>query len=148
MTVKGLEKHGYESLAKIIAEKNLEAMHKVYLSTGTIWELYSLDMYIPATDATGIHMVKPNFVGWSGLIPISMLIENMIGITTDGSNNHIVWKTDETTCHGIRNLHFGHVVTSLIRNGDTITIESNAPYDLEVNGVKLKVKAGSNQFQI
>ena len=145
MTVKGLERHGYEELATLIAQKNMEAMYRVYQSTNTIWELYAPDMYMPATNETGIYMVKPNFVGWTGLIPISMFIENIIGIRTDGSTNRIVWNTDTTSRHGIRNLRFGNVTTTLVRLGNTITIESTAPYVLIVNGEEHTISKGVSQ---
>ena len=146
MTVKGIERHGYAKMAEVIAQKNLQTMYKVYQSTGTIWELYSPDMYMPATDATGINMVKPDFVGWSGLIPISMFIENIIGIVADGSANRITWRTDATSRHGISNLHFGHVTTTLIREGNTISVESTAPYTLVVNGVEYRITEGTTQI--
>ena len=148
MTVKGLEKYGHEALAEVIARKNMQTMHKVFQSTGTIWELYSPDMYMPATDATGIHMVKPNFVGWSGLIPISMFIENIIGIRTDGSANRINWRSNSPKRHGIQNLRFGNITTTLIREGDTLDIQSNAPYTLEINGIEHDIKEGNNQIQL
>jgi len=103
-------------------------------------------MYMPATDATGINMVKPDFVGWSGLIPISMFIENIIGIVADGSANRITWRTDATSRHGISNLHFGHVTTTLIREGNTISVESTAPYTLVVNGVEYRITEGTTQI--
>ena len=145
MTVKGLERHGYDELATLIAQKNMEAMFRVYQSTGTIWELYSPDMYMPATNETGIYMVKPNFVGWTGLIPISMFIENIIGIRADGSTNRVVWNTNITLRHGIQNLRFGNVTTTLVRLGNTITIESTAPYILVVNGEEHSIGKGVSQ---
>ncbi len=146
MTVKGLERHGYEALAEEIARKNMHTMYTVYRSTGTIWELYSPDMYMPATNETGIYMVKPNFVGWSGLIPISMFIENIIGIVADGSTNRVTWRTSSTARHGIQSLRFGNVTTTLIREGDTIAVESTSPYTLVVNGKEYQVNAGNNQI--
>lgn len=146
MTVKGLERHGYEALAETIARKNMYTMYTVYRSTGTIWELYSPDMYMPATNETGIYMVKPDFVGWSGLIPISMFIENIIGIVADGSTGRVTWRTSSTARHGIRDLRFSGVTTTLIREGDTITVESTAPYTLVVNGKEHHISAGDNQI--
>ena len=119
----------------------MQAMYTVYRSTGTIWELYAPDMYMPATNETGIYMVKPNFVGWTGLIPISMFIENIIGIRADGSTNRVTWHTEATSRHGISNLHFGRVTTTLIREGNTISVESTAPYTLLVNGVEHQIQA-------
>lgn len=148
MTVKGLERRGHEALAESIARRNMEVVHELYQSTSTIWELYSPDMNVPATNETGIHLVKPNFVGWTGLIPISMFIENIIGIRADGSTNRIVWRTNTTSRHGIENLRFGNVTTTLIREGNTITIDSTAPYVLIVNGKKYSIGKGSSQVEL
>ncbi len=148
MTVKGLQKNGYEELASIIARRNMTAMYKVYESTGTIWELYSPDMYMPATDATGVYMVKPDFVGWSGLIPISMFIENIIGINADASANCIVWRSTGSERHGVEGLRFGNVITSLIREGNRVDVSSNAEYTLSLNGKEYKIFEGKQSFEI
>lgn len=142
MTVKGLQKNGYEELASVIARRNMTAMYKVYESTGTIWELYSPDMYMPATDATGVNMVKPDFVGWSGLIPISMFIENIIGIRADAAENRVVWHSTSDMRHGIQELRFGDVITSLVREGERLEVESNMEYTLMLNGKEIRVTEG------
>lgn len=146
MTVKGLQNSGYEELASVIARMNMTAMYKVYESTGTIWELYSPEMFMPATDATGIYMVKPDFVGWSGLVPISMFIENIIGINADAAANRVVWRSTSSKRHGIEGLRFGDVVTSLVREGDMVHVESNAEYSLVMNGKEYKVAAGKHDI--
>lgn len=148
MTIKGLQKNGYEELASVIARKNMTAVYKVYETTGTIWELYSADMYIPATDATGIQTVKPNFVGWSGLIPISMFIENIIGINADATSNTIIWRSTSNRRHGIEGLRFGNTVTSLLRDGNRVDVESNAEYTLVLNGKRYKITAGKNLIEL
>lgn len=148
MTVKGLQKNGYEELASTIAHRNMVAMYKVYESTGTIWELYSAEMYMPATDATGIHMVKPDFVGWSGLIPISMFIENIIGINADASENTVVWRSTGNGRHGIERLRFGDIVTTLVRESKRIDVESNAGYRLVLNGKEYDIVKGKYSFEI
>ncbi|MBQ8365913.1 MAG: hypothetical protein IJX41_08555 [Bacteroidaceae bacterium] len=148
MTVKGLQKSGYEELATTIAAKNMANMYDVYERTGTIWELYSPEMPAPATDATGVQIVKPNFVGWSGLIPISMFIENIIGINADAVTNRVEWRSTCATRNGIEGLRFGDVVTSLVREGDIVSVESNKEYTLIINGKKFKVSKGKQTFEI
>lgn len=148
MTVKGLERHGYLELASTIARRNMTAMYKVYRSTGTIWELYSPDMYMPATNETGIDMVKPDFVGWSGLVPISMFIENIIGIKADAMASTVLWNSTSNACHGIRGLRFGDVITSLIREGDTVSVESNRNYILVLNGKSYNISAGTQLIEL
>lgn len=148
MTVKGLQENGYEELASLIARRNMITMYKVYESTGTIWELYSAEMYMPATDATGIYMVKPDFVGWSGLIPISMFIENIIGIRADATANRVIWRSTSDKRHGIRGLRFGNTTTSLIKDGVNVTVESNRPYTLIINNREYKIAEGVQSISI
>ena len=148
MTVKGLQKNAYEELASVIARKNMTTMYKVYESTGTIWELYSPEMYMPATDATGIYMVKPDFVGWSGLIPISMFIENIIGINADAATDRVEWRSTSDRRHGIEGLRFGGVVTSLIKDGVDVTVVSNAPYTLSINGKDFEIVEGLQTIRV
>lgn len=76
-------------MANELVEKYLNAISEVYGKTHTLWEVYSPDMYIPATNASGIHMVQPDFVGWTGLAPISMLIENVLGIRLNAPEKKI-----------------------------------------------------------
>lgn len=148
MTVKGLQNSGHEELASTIAAKNMAVMYKVYESTGTIWELYSPEMPIPATDATGVQTVKPNFVGWSGLIPISMFIENIIGINADAVTNKVVWRSTCEKRHGIEGLRFGDVVTSLVREGNRVSVESSGEYTLILNGRKHKISKGRQTIEL
>jgi len=59
-------------------------------------------------------MCKPNFVGWSGLVPISMLIENVIGLEANTIENKLSWHLQRQDRNGIENLRFGKIITSLI----------------------------------
>ena len=49
----------------------------------------------------------PNFVGWTGLIPISIMFEYVFGIKPDAENNKIVWHVNLTERHGIEKYPFG-----------------------------------------
>ncbi|MBQ8721984.1 MAG: alpha,alpha-trehalase, partial [Paludibacteraceae bacterium] len=122
--------------------------YKVYETTGTIWELYSPEMPIPATDATGVQTVKPDFVGWSGLIPISMFIENIIGINADAVTNKVVWHSRSEKRHGVEGLRFGDVVTSLVRSGNRVSVESNKEYILILNNKKYRILKGKQVFEL
>ena len=47
MVIRGLEKYGYNKLAKEIALKHLDLISKIYKETGTIWENYAPDTITP-----------------------------------------------------------------------------------------------------
>jgi hypothetical protein len=57
---------------------------------------------------------RPDFVGWSGCGPIELLIENIIGLRTDGTNNSLTWHLTRIDKHGIENLKFGDITVALI----------------------------------
>ncbi|GHV64605.1 hypothetical protein FACS1894199_03250 [Bacteroidia bacterium] len=66
MVIRGLEKYGYDSLARTIALKHLEQVAGVFKQTNTIWE-----NYMPDSLSYGLHLngkpVAKDFVGWSGI---------------------------------------------------------------------------------
>ncbi|MBN9302544.1 MULTISPECIES: MGH1-like glycoside hydrolase domain-containing protein [Dysgonomonas] len=150
MVVKGLQQEGYNDLAYSISEKFLQSMDQVYQKTHTIWECYSPDIYMPSVNESGIMLCKPNFVGWSGLVPISMLIENIIGINVDGYTNSIKWNLHRTDRHGIENLRFREVITSLIYEPENkiVRVVSNNSYLLHVHDKIFDVKSGENIFKL
>ncbi|ONI41106.1 hypothetical protein AN640_08215 [Candidatus Epulonipiscium fishelsonii] len=100
MVLKGIEIYGYNDLAFKIASLHLESVNNVHKKTGTLWE-----NYCPTKDERG-NPSKPNFIGWSGLSPISMLIEFVLGIKIDCENNQILWHINLLEEHGICNLPY------------------------------------------
>ena len=57
---------------------------------------------------------KPNFVGWSGLFPISILFEYVFGIRPDAQAERIVWDVRLTEEHGVKNYPLGDLSVDLI----------------------------------
>ncbi len=98
MAMKGLVDHEAFEMAHEAAAMYLSSMSSVFHNTGTIWENYSPDSMEAGTPAI------PDFVGWSGLGPITMLIENIIGIRV-GTKDRIYWSLLRTDEHGIENLN-------------------------------------------
>ena len=96
------------------------------------------------------------YVGWSGLGPIAMLIEDVIGLETDAPNNTVTWELTRMDTHGIKNLRFGNVKTSILahsrksKSNVKINVESNSDFNLKVNfqgkSFLYHVKTGSNSF--
>ncbi len=148
MTVKGLEYRGYSELARAIAEKQLRAVWKVYEATGTIWEVYAPDIFMPATTAVHTELCRPNFVGWSGLMPISMLIENVLGFSVLEDAKGVSWTVSRRSRHGIENLRFGRIVASLLCKGDSVCVVSNGSFTLWLNGVKCEIRKGKQYFEV
>lgn len=143
MVLSGLTQNGYDDLAHEIAEKYLKNVVGVFNNTGTLWENYSAE-----NECQGVP-ARPNFVGWTGLAPISIFFEYVLGIKADSENNRIIWDINHTEKHGIKQYPFGneHIVDLVCeaRNSPTdepvVNIKSNKPIDivLKWNGNTKKV---------
>ncbi len=96
MVMRGLEKAGHFDLAREIAQNHLQNVLAVYCQTGTLYENYAPEYAAPGIPA------KPDFVGWTGLPPVAVLIEYIFGIRVEGS--HITWRIRCTQRHGVENL--------------------------------------------
>ncbi|MFA7184051.1 MAG: trehalase family glycosidase [Victivallales bacterium] len=139
MIVRGLAIYGRNCLARNIALKHLRHMHNVWknFSPNTIWECYSPEKSGPAFKKDK-KIVRKDFVGWSGLGPIAMLIENILGTRIDYPNRKITWISDNIREHGIRNLPFGPYRISLLAKErkskhdiPAITTAGNCKFELE-----------------
>lgn len=133
MVLKGLERTGYQELAYEIARNHLENVAHVYKNTGTLWENYMPECAAPGEPA------RPDFVGWTGLSSIAVLIEYVLGIRADAKGNRIIWDIHLTEKHGIRNYPYGGQLVSLeceARQSEEeepkIQIQSEHPVQVEV----------------
>lgn len=149
--VKSLDKYGYRDLARETSVKTLEQMLRTYrdFKPATIWECYSPIADRPSTEH-GSPTSRPDFCGWSALGPISLLIEDIIGIhTVDADKNLVRWRLVSPERTGVRNLRFGSVITDLVAEKDgVLAVNSTAGYTLEVNGERFAVKPGKNVFKV
>jgi len=107
--IKGLEKCGYEDFATEATDKYLTAMAAVLKNTGTIWENYAPEEPLcPGVPA------KYDFVGWTGIGPIALLIENMLGFRCDGVRRRLTWRLTRTDRHGIERMSLGDATVSAV----------------------------------
>ena len=134
MIIDGLWRNGYRAEAQQIAENHYAAVFEVWKKTGTFWEYYAPERIEPG------FMARRDFVGWTGLPPIAVFIEYILGIRSDYSENRIEWHITKTEAHGIERYPFGPegVVTlkTAARRGADATpevhAETNVPFDLTV----------------
>src|SRR6218665_626603 len=89
-----------DSLAHVIAQNNLDNVVKIYKETGSLWEHYAPEL------RRGMGVKE--FVGWTGLVPVSILFEYVFGIRADVPANTIVWDLRLADEHGIENYPFGN----------------------------------------
>ncbi len=153
MVIRGLERYGKHDLARQIAREDLQIVAEVFKETGTVWENYAPDAAKPGTPA------KPDFVGWTGIVPILYFLEYGIGLRPDAPDNRLVWVLASNKRCGCDQFRFnGHTVTLVARPGDPqagqtrITVESDGPFRLRVlRGGKqsdFNVQAGKKSFVI
>lgn len=156
MISKGLQRHGRADVAKELAVKHLECMAEVLSSHHSIFECYAPDFPQPATGKCDDEPVRSNFVGWSGLGPVAMLIEDVIGLDFDAPRRRVTWNVTMDGLHGIENLIFlGGPVSLRCRRSQKSTeveVESSADFELILKTPDKKepticqVQPGKQQF--
>ena len=158
MVIKGLERYSdlnnTAEFCNAASEKYIDAMSKVFKRTGTIWENYS-----PDATRRGIQS-QPDFVGWSGCGPITLLLENVIGIIPDAVNHSVHWTITRKDRYGIQNLTFGTTNATLICSEResvakpcSLEIKSNKAFTLVVSREfnkehRFDIKPGTNTITV
>ena len=138
MVLKGLHKHGQHHLAHEIALNHLENVWQVYQRTDTLWDNYAPESANPGEDA------HPDFVGWTGLSAIAMLLEDVIGLSTDWPLRQVRWNRYLVTAqpYGVRNYPLGSDgVADFIGDGNKITIQTNVSFTLTIVDGSQTIKA-------
>ncbi|WP_052260545.1 MGH1-like glycoside hydrolase domain-containing protein [Photobacterium gaetbulicola] len=105
MVLKGLEKHGYHKLAFDIAKNHVQHVADIYGKTDTLWENYAPELPVQGNPA------KSEFVGWTGLSLVSILIEFVFGIKMDVPNKRIDIHPYLAEGYSLKGLHFGSLGT-------------------------------------
>lgn len=148
MVLCGLHSHGYDKLAHEIADDYVRNAVEVFTKTGTVFENYA-----PEKAARGIPS-KADFVGWTGLAPISILFEYVFGIHPDAMGHTVTWHVHTLERHGVERYPLGDATLSLIcdaRRSDgeepVVHVESDRPVTVEVvwNGGRKTVTAGKRE---
>lgn len=114
--IRGLTQAGRSSLAREAAIRYLDAMCAVARDPAygnTIWECYSPTEYRPATAEAG-EIVRADFVGWSGLAPVTMLIENIIGLHFNAKENLVTFEMFPGQLCGLKNMLFNGGKVSIV----------------------------------
>jgi len=133
MVLSGLQKNGYDRVAYDIALNHLENILACFKETNTLWETYQPEFVgKPGSE-------RKDFVGWTGLVPIAVLIEFVFGIQINAAENKIIWTVNRTEKHGIDRLPFGDQTISLMcqaRADDTqvpeITVKCEKDAEIEI----------------
>jgi hypothetical protein len=109
MIVRGLSAAGRPDVAHGVALRYLSGLARTCaeLEPHTIWECQSPEEPKPGLTCYTRQTVKPDFVGWGGVGPIAMLIENVLGIEANAAERRIEWTLRLAGRHGIENLSLG-----------------------------------------
>jgi len=177
MTIKGLNITGCQSLAHEIARNHLGNVVKIFELDDTRWDgaeqfrqFFHLEdlifddhhtlweNYAPDVIRPGLHS-KPGYVGWTGLPPIAVFLEDVIGLVPDAPGNQLTWHVHLLEGNGVRNYPFGmtgtldlkcHSRRSLYER-PSIEVNSNLPLVLKViweGGTEsFEIKEGSGLWQ-
>ncbi|MBP7276422.1 MAG: neutral trehalase [Kiritimatiellae bacterium] len=148
MGIKALENYGLHDVADETAWRVVQHMNATYrtYTPATIWECYSPTRPEPSVEYG--RRARPDFCGWSALGPISLFIENIIGIyKVDAVGRTVHWRLTRSGEIGVRNLRFGGIRADLVHDGaGTVRVRSTAPFTLNLNGRSHSVRAGEQQF--
>src|SRR6185369_16151966 len=104
MVLRGLTEVGSDrsdALAHEIARNHLDNVVAVFEKTGTVHENYAPESAAPGTPS------KPDFVGWTGLVPIAVLFEYVFGLRPDAAARRLLWDVRLTDAHGVRRYPLG-----------------------------------------
>jgi len=175
MIIKGLDIYPLRELAAVAALNHIENIYNVYSEFQpeesqiapeerdgdyrTIWECYAPDAAAPATRWDGRYLSRQDFVGWSGLGPVALLLENVIGLQPSAPRDELYWNLRLREKHGVENYRFGDNLADIVCESSrlpveaaVISIRSDSPFNLIVSsqvGVKaFKVEKGENTFRI
>jgi len=99
MVLRGLTHCGLDSLAFEIGKSYHNTVTEVFGKTGTFFENYAPD-YAKGNDRT-------DFVGWTGLVPINVMIEYLFGIRADVPHNTLTVDVRLTDKYSLKNYPFG-----------------------------------------
>jgi glycogen debranching enzyme len=134
MVLRGLVAVGRDALAHEIARNHLDNVVAVFEKTGTLYENYAPESAAPGTPA------KPDFVGWTGLPPIAVLLEHVFGLRPDAPSRRLIWDVRLTEAHGVRRYPFGPDVSLDLacaarrsaKDPPRIDATASSPVELEV----------------
>lgn len=147
MVLKGLRNVGQQALAHEIAVNHLTNVAKVYEHTDTFWEYYMPESAEPGEKA------KADFVGITGLTPIAILLEDVIGISVDWPLRRVVWdrRLETTSEYGVHNYALGNEGTmDLLGTPEKAVVTTDVPFTLTIrlNGEHVQAAVASGTTEI
>ena len=134
MVMRGLDRQGFRTEARDIALKHYRQVYEVFKRDHTFYEYYSPESMDPG------FMARRDFVGWTGLAPIAVFIEYILGIKADYPEGLVTWDCNLTEEHGISrypygpegNISFKAAARKNAAARPQLTIHTNVPFKLRL----------------
>ena len=140
MVLRGLAENGHGDLAHQLAVRYLDALAKTYaeVEPPTLWECNAPEAFKPGLQPYIGGFVRRDFVGWSGLGPTAIFIENVLGFDVDAPQRTVTWHIRLMEEHGVESLpidgghHADFHCTSRNSASDPaiVTVKAEASFDL------------------
>lgn len=147
MVLRGLRTVGQHHLAHEIAINHLMSLQQVHEKTGFFWENYA------ANEPGAGEPAAANAIGWAGLSPIGILIEDVIGLWADWPQRTVYWdrRLNVDGHFGVQNYPLGPNETAdILGDGEMVLINSTTPFTLVLRTSELSlqtaVPAGSSEI--
>ena len=174
-TIQGLVEAGRRDVARAAADNHLRNLLQVYTDfvgspdelskeargdgSNTLWELYAPDHVKPGTRWDASLLGRQDFVGWSGLGPIALLLEQVIGLEADAPADTLTWHLHRTDHHGVEGYRVGDQLVDLqvAARGDaqdpaTITITTTDAMVLQIETAgswwRFEIDAGEHSLEV
>jgi Trehalase len=134
MVLRGLSERGFDALAQQIAENHYFNVVESFEKTQAVWEHH-------APDKRGAGRGRSNFVGWTGITPIGVLLEYLMGLRYDARRARLTWRLNRTEELGVDRYPFGASglvdlrVQARASSSDRpqVTITANQPLEVELH---------------
>ena len=141
MLLRGLTQTGFDQLAHDMALSHVDNVTRVFEKTATLWENYAPERAAPGDPA------RPDFVGFSGIGPIAVLLEYVFGLRPDAPANRLLWDLRLLEEHSVEAYPFGKdglldlhcAARPTLSAKPRVTVQSNVPVT-----VQLKWHGGSS----
>ena len=152
MIIKGLQRNGLHKEAFDLAQKHHHQVAEVFKKTNTFFEYYA-----PESTEPGL-LARPDFIGWTGLVPVSILFESIFGINPNFLKKTIDWHVNLTDEHGIDRYPIGPegmlslkcAARSSVKQRPSIEITSNLELKLLLSwdggSESVQIKQGINKI--
>ena len=127
MVLAGLSRQGYDALAYEIAHSHFSQLIRCFEKTGSIWEHFAPDL--PAQGRG-----RKDAVGWTGITPIAVFFEYVLGLRADPARKKLTWTLLNTDEMGVERYPFGRSGSVNLR-----VARRESPSDVPVIEVKSDV---------